>query len=141
MTQQQRYRLWYLMTCFLGLIGVIIIMGVAFQENMMYFMTPSELLRTPSSPRQVRLGGIVLKNSIRKEAPTLTTYFMITDGKKSIPVRYVGIPPDLFREGQGVIAEGTLQNDDHFKAHLLLAKHDENYMPPEIANKISSPLP
>lgn len=140
MTKQQKYRLWYLVTCLFGIIGVVIIVAVAFQENMMYFMTPSELLTTPDSNSQVRLGGIVEKNSITKDAATLATHFIITDGKKSIPVTYIGIVPDLFREGQGVIAEGELLNNHQFKANRLLAKHDENYMPPEIADKINLPI-
>jgi len=82
------------------------------------------------------LGGLVEKNSVIKEAATLTTRFVITDKITTIPVSYTGIVPDLFREGQGVIVEGKLQEDGCFKADLLLAKHDENYMPPEIAAKI-----
>lgn len=140
MTQQQ-HRLWYLVTCLLGVIGVGIIIAVAFQENMMYFMTPSELLAAPQSHRQVRLGGLVKKNSITKDATTLTTAFILTDGKQSVPVTYIGIVPDLFREGQGVIAEGELLNNGHFKASHLLAKHDENYMPPEIADKLGNKPP
>lgn len=138
MTQQQRHRFWYLATCLLGMIGVGIIIAVAFQENMMYFMTPSELLTASHSHQQVRLGGLVEKNSITKDAATLATTFTLTDGKQSIPVTYVGIVPDLFREGQGVIAEGMLQANGHFKATTLLAKHDENYMPPDIADKLGS---
>lgn len=138
MTPKQQYRLWYLVTCLLGIIGVGIIIAVAFQENMMYFMTPSELLTAPHRSQKVRLGGLVKKNSITKDAATLATTFILTDGKQSVTVTYIGIVPDLFREGQGVIAEGTLQSNGHFKASTLLAKHDENYMPPEIADKLKS---
>ena len=136
MTQKQWHRLWYLMACFLGIAGVIILVTVAFKENMLYFMTPSEVLAHPHSQRQLRLGGLVEKNSVIKEAASLTTRFVITDKITTIPVSYTGIVPDLFREGQGVIVEGKLQEDGNFKADLLLAKHDENYMPPEIAAKI-----
>ncbi len=136
MTPKQWHRLWYLMACFLGAGGVVILVTVAFKENMLYFMTPSELLTHPHSQRQLRLGGLVEKNSVSKESTTLTTQFVITDNIKSIPVSYTGIVPDLFREGQGVIVEGKLQDDGYFKADLLLAKHDENYMPPNIAAKI-----
>lgn len=136
MTQKQRHRLWYLIVCFLGVVGITILVTVAFQENMLYFMTPSEILDHPHSQRQLRLGGLVEKNSVTKEAETLTTRFVITDKIKAIPVSYIGILPDLFREEQGVIVEGKLQEDGHFKADRLLAKHDENYMPPDIAAKI-----
>jgi cytochrome c-type biogenesis protein CcmE len=140
MTSQQKHRLWYLVTCLLGIVGVIIIVAVAFQENMMYFMTPSELLAAPTSQHQVRLGGIVEKKSVTRDVMTLATHFVITDGKQAIPVTYIGIVPDLFREGQGVIAEGKLLDNRQFKATRLLAKHDENYMPPEIADKLDKTI-
>lgn len=136
MTQKQRHRLWYLTAFFLGVVGVVILVTVAFKENMLYFMTPSEVLAHHHYNRQLRLGGLVEKNSVIKEVASLTTRFVITDKTTTIPVSYIGIVPDLFREGQGVIVEGKLQEDGHFKADLLLAKHDENYMPPDIAAKI-----
>lgn len=137
MTQKQRQRLWYLVTCVLGAVGVVIMITVAFQENMVYFMTPSELLIRPDYQRQVRLGGLVEKNSVTKDVNTLTTFFVVTDNMQRISVAYIGIVPDLFREGQGVIIDGWLQPNGDFKAERLLAKHDENYMPPEIADKIA----
>ncbi|WP_032113005.1 cytochrome c maturation protein CcmE [Candidatus Paracaedibacter symbiosus] len=136
MTQKQRHRVWYLVICLLGIVGVGIIVAVAFQESMMYFVTPSELLSNPDHTRQIRLGGLVEKNSVTKEPRTLTTTFVVTDNVQAVPVSYVGIVPDLFREEQGVIVEGKLQPNGNFKADRLLAKHDENYMPPEIAGKI-----
>lgn len=136
MTQKQRQRLWYLVTCVLGAVGVVIMITIAFQENMLYFMTPTELLSRPDYQRQIRLGGLVEKNSVKKDVDTLTTSFVVTDNMQRISVAYVGIVPDLFREEQGVIVDGWLQPDGNFKADRLLAKHDENYMPPEIANKL-----
>lgn len=138
MTAKQRQRLWYLGTIVLGCIGLGIIIASAFQQNLMYFLTPSELLKDDYISKKIRLGGLVEKGSIRKEAKTLTTLFNITDKKASIPVTYVGIVPDLFREDQGVIVEGMLSKNGVFQGTELLAKHDENYMPPEIAQKLGN---
>lgn len=136
MTAKQRQRFWYLGTLLLGCIGLGLIIASAFQENMMFFMTPSDFLKELHPTQQVRLGGLVEKGSIRKEPESLTIYFNITDNATSIPVAYVGIVPDLFREEQGVIADGKLDERGVFQATQLLAKHDENYMPPDIAKKI-----
>lgn len=136
MTAKQRQRFWYIGTIIVGCVGLGIIIVSAFQENMMFFMTPSELLKEHTVTKQVRLGGVVETGSIQKNAETLTIQFRITDNSASIPILYVGIIPDLFREGQGVIAEGKLDEKGVFQATQLLAKHDENYMPPEIAKKI-----
>lgn len=141
MTQKQRHRLWYLLSCLLGIVGIAIIVTIAFRENMMYFVTPSELISTPDHGRRIRLGGLVEKGSIAKEMATLTTSFIVTDNNHSIPVSYTGIVPDLFREGQGVIVEGQFDEKGCFNAERLLAKHDENYIPPEIADKIGKKTP
>jgi cytochrome c-type biogenesis protein CcmE len=105
------------------------------QENMLYFQSPSDLAMQPIPPgRQFRLGGLV-KPVIRQEGG-LATQFVVTDGPKEVLVEYVGILPDLFREGQGVIARGSLDGTGMFAASEVLAKHDENYMPPEVADAL-----
>lgn len=136
MTTKQHQRVWYIGALLLGSIGLGIIIASAFQENMMFFMTPTELLDAPQVTKKIRLGGLVEKRSVQKDSSNLTLQFKITDNKSSIPVVYRGIVPDLFRESQGVIAEGKLNEKGVFQAVQLLAKHDENYMPPEIAKKI-----
>jgi len=86
--------------------------------------------------RAFRIGGLVEAGSVRREADGLTTRFVVTDTARSIPVAYTGILPDLFKEGKGVVAEGRLGTDGLFDATQVLAKHDENYMPPEAASAI-----
>lgn len=138
MTAKQQKRLWYVIAALLGIGGLVLVMTIAFQENMVYFMTPTELLEKPVTSSSVRLGGVVEKGSVVKDMATVTTTFAVTDMQKKITVTYTGIVPDLFREGQGVIVDGRLQPTGIFVASRLLAKHDENYMPPDIAKKIKS---
>jgi len=120
--------------------GVSVASGVAFyslQENMLYFQSPSELATQPMPPgRQFRLGGLVKPGSVEKIGDGLTTHFVVTDGPEEVMVAYVGSLPDLFREGQGVIARGSLDGGGTFSASEVLAKHDENYMPPEVADAL-----
>ncbi|MEO6696574.1 MAG: cytochrome c maturation protein CcmE [Gammaproteobacteria bacterium] len=106
----------------------------AFRGNMVYFYGPSQLGAVEKvHERNLRLGGLVEQGSIKREDDGLTVHFMVTDTVKNVPVIYKGILPDLFREGQGVIAQGKLSQDGVFMASEVLAKHDENYMPPEVA--------
>ena len=106
----------------------------AFRSNLVYFFSPTEVL-AGSAPvnKPFRLGGMVEKGSVRKGADGLKVDFIITDMNKRINVHYEGILPDLFRDGQGVVAQGRLGPDKSFLASEVLAKHDENYMPPEAA--------
>jgi len=104
----------------------------ALQDKVTYFYTPSDLLHAQPAGN-VRLGGLVADGSVARKADGLTMEFAVTDLKAQVPVRYTGIVPDLFREGQGVIAEGQYGPDGVFVARSLLAKHDEKYMPPEVA--------
>jgi len=106
----------------------------AFQSNLVFFHSPSDVFdgKAPSD-RTFRLGGMVEKGSVKKSKNSLRVDFIVTDFKKQIPVVYEGILPDLFREGQGVIAQGRLESNNIFRADEVLAKHDENYMPPEVA--------
>ena len=107
------------------------------QQNLLYFQSPSEVaeLNMPSG-RQFRLGGLVEPGSTVRDEGGLSVAFMVTDGRAEMPVNYVGILPDLFREGQGVIARGALDDQGIFQATEVLAKHDENYMPPEVADAL-----
>jgi cytochrome c-type biogenesis protein CcmE len=110
----------------------------AFRKNLMYFYTPSDLVagRAPGDA-VLDLGGLVEKGSLRREHG-LAIDFIVTDCRHSVPVRYDGILPDLFREGQGVVATGHWQNNQTFVADRILAKHDANYMPPNVAAALKS---
>jgi cytochrome c-type biogenesis protein CcmE len=109
----------------------------AFSDNLVFFYSPSDL-KTKSVPvgRQLRIGGLVEAHSVARSADGKTIEFRVTDGNNAVAVTYRGSLPDLFREGQGVVAEGALQRDGGFRASNVLAKHDENYMPPEVAEAL-----
>ncbi len=114
-----------------GATGLIL---MAYEENIVFFRSPSDVAeKAPVEGKRFRLGGLIEEGSVRKEGTT--TFFKVTDLSKSVPVSYTGILPDLFREGQGVVTEGRLQGGV-FVASEVLAKHDENYMPPEVAEAL-----
>lgn len=102
----------------------------AFQDNLVFFFTPTQVSagEAPEN-RTFRIGGMVQTASVQRDG--LTVRFVVTDSAKTIPVRYTGILPDLFSEGKGVVAQGKLESSGWFRADKVLAKHDENYMPPE----------
>jgi len=129
-----------LIAVLLILAGVSVASAIAFyslQQNMLYFQSPSELAQQPIPPgRQFRLGGLVKPGSLARQGDGLAIQFVVTDGPEEVVVEYVGILPDLFREGQGVIARGSLDGAGMFEASEVLAKHDENYMPPEVADAL-----
>ena len=107
----------------------------AFEKNLVFFFTPSQVAaKEAPEGRTFRIGGMVEKGSVRREG--VQVRFMVTDTAKSIPVVYSGALPDLFREGKGVVAQGQLGADGVFRAREVLAKHDENYMPPEAAHAV-----
>ncbi len=109
----------------------------AFNENLVFFFTPSQIVAHEAPQgRTFRIGGMVEKGSVRRQADGVTVQFTVTDTAKSIPVTYKGSLPDLFREGKGVVAQGRLGADGVFRANEVLAKHDENYMPPEAAEAV-----
>jgi cytochrome c-type biogenesis protein CcmE len=109
----------------------------AFNDNLVFFYSPSELAAKHVGPeRRIRIGGLVETNSVAKQAGGHAVAFRVTDGKTELRVVYDGILPDLFREGQGVVAEGKLGHDGVFIASNVLAKHDEKYMPPEVADAL-----
>ena len=108
----------------------------AFRDSLVFFYGPSEALAKEIGPdRRFRLGGLVEPGSLGKAGDGVTVTFKVTDGATAIPVRFAGILPDLFREGQGIIAEGRLLQGT-FEARNVLAKHDENYMPPEVVDAL-----
>ena len=125
---------------FSGMVGVsfaVYLILSAFERNLMYFYSPTEIADGQAINRgSFRLGGLVVENSIIRSNDSLEVLFDITDLKTIQTVRYEGILPDLFREGQGIIANGSMSSDGIFKASEVLAKHDENYMPPEIADTL-----
>lgn len=110
---------------------------LALQQNMTYLYSPSEIAagHEPAGTR-FRLGGVVLEHSVRRAGDSLRVDFVVTDRFRDLPVEYTGILPDLFREGQSIVATGSLQ-DGHFVATEVLAKHDETYMPKEVADAIA----
>jgi len=112
----------------------------SFQDNLLYYLTPSEVVagKAPED-REFRVGGLVVVGSFYREEGSLTSEFTLTDGAATVSVNYKGILPDLFREGQGIIARGMFNNTRVFVASEVLAKHDENYMPPDI-HALSKPI-
>jgi cytochrome c-type biogenesis protein CcmE len=109
----------------------------AFRSNLVFFFTPTQVsAHEAPRDRAFRVGGLVEAGSVAREKDGLTVRFRVTDTAQTIPVVYVGILPDLFREGKGVVAQGRLGPDGIFKASEVLAKHDENYMPPEAAEAL-----
>jgi cytochrome c-type biogenesis protein CcmE len=124
----------------LALAGVAVAVGLAlraFQENLLYFYTPSQAIAGEAPVgKKFRLGGLVPKGSFQRKPGDLEVRFDVTDNTQTMTVAYSGVLPDLFREGQGVIAKGYLQPDGVFRAEEVLAKHDENYMPPEVADAL-----
>ncbi|WP_077002273.1 cytochrome c maturation protein CcmE [Variovorax sp. KK3] len=109
----------------------------AFRSNLVFFFSPSQIASKEAPlERGFRLGGLVEQGSIRRSAQGLTVHFVVTDMARTVPVVYTGLLPDLFREGKGVVAQGRLGADGVFRADQVLAKHDENYMPPEAAQAL-----
>ena len=120
--------------------GIAIAVGFAlkaFNENLMFFFSPSQVMAGEAPGNNAfRLGGMVVDGSVKRPGDNLRVLFDLTDFHKVVTVEYTGILPDLFREGQGIVARGQLNNDGVFVAEEVLAKHDENYMPPEVADSL-----
>ncbi|HLF59271.1 MAG TPA: cytochrome c maturation protein CcmE [Alphaproteobacteria bacterium] len=136
MTRKRR-RLYFLLIGMAALGVAAALVLSAFRDNLVFFYSPSEILTKHVAPdRRVRIGGLVEKGSVEKQPDGLTVTFRITDLAREIPVTYTGALPDLFREGQGVVAEGNLRGDGTFQATEVLAKHDEKYMPPEVVKAL-----
>ena len=130
-------RLWLVGASMLGFGGATLLTLQAFSANIVFFMAPSQVLASPPAPgRTIRLGGMVVAGSLHEihaDGASPSVSFSVTDGQNAVPVRYVGILPDLFREGQSVVALGEMRADGSFRAAEVLAKHDETYMPREVA--------
>lgn len=135
MTRKQKRSL--LILCGLTVITIAaLLVTTVLQDQIVYFRSPSDLRAEPVQPgARLRLGGLVLENSISRGEGT-SVRFQVTDTAATVEVTYSGIIPDLFREGQGVVAEGRFSKDGLFVADTLLAKHDENYMPREVADAL-----
>jgi len=131
----KRRRLW-LVVASMGVLGAAVALVLAsLDDNLVFFYSPSQVAEKSITPeRRFRVGGLVEPGSVSKSGTEVR--FVVTDTHKSLPVVYRGLLPDLFREGQGVVAEGQLRADGVFVAREVLAKHDENYMPPEVAKAI-----
>ncbi|MDM0065182.1 cytochrome c maturation protein CcmE [Variovorax sp. J31P207] len=136
MTARQR-RLGMLLAALACAGGALALLLNAFRSNLVFFFSPTQVVaREAPVARSFRLGGLVVPGSMRREGDGLTVRFIVTDTAREVPVVYRGLLPDLFREGKGVVANGKLQEDGVFVAREVLAKHDENYMPPEAAEAL-----
>ncbi len=138
MTRKRR-RLWLLLACGLGLGSATALALLAFRNNLVFFLAPSDIAsKAPLAGRNFRLGGLVEQGSVQRTTDDgrPAAQFRVTDGKASVEVNYVGILPDLFREGQGVVALGTIESNGTFRASEVLAKHDETYMPKEVVDAL-----
>ena len=135
MTRKQRRGV-LIGTC-LAVLGVAVgLVLFALRDSIVFFYTPSEVAEKHlETGQRFRLGGLVEDGSVKRGEGT-TVSFVVTDKRSTLPVTFTGVLPDLFREGQGVVAEGVLNSDGVFNADSVLAKHDENYMPPEVAKKL-----
>jgi cytochrome c-type biogenesis protein CcmE len=119
------------------LTAAVILVLTAFQQNLVFFHTPTEVAEGKAgSGKMLRIGGMVESGSIRRQPNGMTVHFVITDTVKTVPVTYTGSLPDLFRDGKGAVVQGRLAPDGMFHATEVLAKHDENYMPPEAAHAL-----
>ena len=135
---KKRYERGVLMALVLAGVGIAVALTLrALDENILYFYTPHQVAagEAPDGKR-FRLGGLVIPGSIHRTPGSQKISFLVTDNKETLPVEYEGVLPDLFRDGQGVIAHGTINDGGVFVADEVLAKHDENYMPPEVAEAL-----
>ena len=133
LSKKVKSRIFRLFLSFIAAALVIFIILKSLEENVVYFLSPSEIYAKPniSFDKKIRIGGLVKINSITKKETSIN--FVITDLEKEIIVSYKGLVPNLFSEGKGVVAEGKLKDRKFFIADKILAKHDENYMPPEVS--------
>lgn len=133
MTPRQKKRLAIVSVLVIG-VGIATALGLrAFQRNLLYYFTPSQVASGDAHVGQMfRMGGLVADGSVKRAPGSMTVHFTLTDMQHSVPIIYTGILPDLFREGQGIVVHGTLDKNGLFVADQVLAKHDEKYMPPEV---------
>lgn len=136
MTRKRR-RLYAVLAGMVMLGVAVALVLTALRDNLVFFYSPSDLAeKNLAANQRIRIGGLVEVDSVVKTDGGRTTQFTVTDTKASVPIRYTGVLPDLFREGQGVVAEGRLLPNGVFEASEVLAKHDEKYMPPEVAEAL-----
>ena len=138
MNPRKQRRLAFAITLLLAGGGAAGLAIFALQDNVLFFYSPTDIVDHPDrvpSGRVFRIGGLVQNGSVKRDAG-LDVQFVVTDGKNAVPVNYSGVLPDLFREGQGVVALGTRDSAGVFKASEVLAKHDETYMPPEVVDAL-----
>ena len=129
-------RLVLVILAIIAVLGAVLLAMWGLQDRAAYFYTPADIAAGKAAPgKAMRLGGMVEKGSVQRDADGVTTRFVVEDGDARVPVTYRGIVPDLFREGSGVVAEGKLGTDKTFVADNILAKHDERYMPPQLGNQ------
>ncbi len=136
MTRKRR-RLYFVFLGLLGLAASVALMLTAFNDNIVFFFSPTEVAEKHPQPAQrLRVGGLVVDGSVQKNGATVL--FSVTDMNNVLPIIYTGILPDLFREGQGIVAEGHMNANGIFTASEVLAKHDEKYMPKEVADALKA---
>lgn len=139
MTPTRKKRLAVVALIVLGVGAAAAVAFTALNDNMLYFVSPTDVhANVAPADKRIRLGGLVAAGSVRRESDSLIVQFDVTDGRHDVPVRFQGILPDLFREGQGVIAHGHLDENGHFQADEVLARHDETYMPPEVMKSLEA---
>ena len=136
LSKKVKSRIFFLIFSFAAAATFVFIVLRSLEENVVYFLSPTEIYNKTniSFDKTIRIGGLVKMNSINKNGTSIS--FIITDLKKEIIVSYEGIVPNLFSEGKGVVAEGKLKDKKYFIASKILAKHDENYMPPEVSKAL-----
>lgn len=142
MNPKRKNRLVLVLLIIVGVGGAVALGLKALDQNLLYFFSPTQVMAGEAPvDHSFRVGGLVVNGSVQRETDGLTSHFDLTDNAKTIAVSYTGILPDLFREGQGIVATGKLdgsskQGSLHFVADQVLAKHDENYMPPEVQDAL-----
>jgi len=137
MTPTRKRRLIGVLVIVIGVGAAALVAMKSLNENMLFFVSPTDVKEQSLPPgKRFRLGGLVAGGSVSRAEDSLAVTFVVTDGAEIVKVTFDGILPDLFREGQGIIAIGELAPDGHFEAAEVLAKHDENYMPPEVADAL-----
>lgn len=137
MTATQQHRLYWALGALLVAGLFALLLSLALKENLQLYYTPADIAQNRAPvDHAIRLGGMVVPGSVHHEQDTMKVVFTLTDGIDTIDVHYQGILPDLFKEGQGIVAQGLLSEDHAFKAQEVLAKHDENYMPKALKSKM-----
>lgn len=139
MKTARKNRLLLILTLVAGVGLAVFLVSLAFRENLTFFFTPTQVAAGEVRPGQpFRVGGLVIPGSVERQPDGVTVRFRLTDTRAEVPVQYTGVLPDLFKEGQGIVARGTLDGAGLFVADQVLAKHDENYMPPEVADALKA---